>query len=123
VLPAPHDPVTGASIVSPVCTHGQETVAVRMPAHPVARALIALSDLPLAAPSANASTRPSPTTAQHVYADLHGRLPLIIDGGACEVGVESTVVDGTVSPPRLLRPGGISLEQSRAVGGPAWANV
>ncbi|KAF5132049.1 hypothetical protein DV495_001648 [Geotrichum candidum] len=123
VLPAPHDPVTGASIVSPVCTHGQETVAVRMPAHPVARALIALSDLPLAAPSANASTRPSPTTAQHVYADLHGRLPLVIDGGACEVGVESTVVDGTVSPPRLLRPGGISLEQIRAVGGPAWANV
>jgi L-threonylcarbamoyladenylate synthase len=123
VLPAPHDPNTGSSVVSPVCTHGQDTVAVRMPAHPVARALIALSDLPLAAPSANASTRPSPTTAQHVYADLQGRLPLIIDGGACDVGVESTVVDGTVSPPRLLRPGGITLEQIRDAGGPAWANV
>lgn len=123
VLPAPVDAATGRKIVSPVCTHGQATVAVRMPAHPVARALIALSDLPLAAPSANASTRPSPTTAQHVYADLHGRLPLILDGGACDVGVESTVVDGTVSPPRLLRPGGISLEQIRAAGGPAWANV
>ncbi|KAF5103880.1 hypothetical protein D0Z03_000009 [Geotrichum reessii] len=123
VLPAPVDATTGREIVSPVCTHGQATVAVRMPAHPVARALIALSDLPLAAPSANASTRPSPTTAQHVYADLHGRLPLILDGGACDVGVESTVVDGTVSPPRLLRPGGISLEQICAAGGPAWANV
>lgn len=122
VLPAPVDK-EGSPIVSSVCTHGQATVAVRLPNHPVARALIALSDTPLAAPSANASTRPSPTTAQHVFTDLQGRIPLILDGGPCDVGVESTVVDGTVSPPRLLRPGGISLEQIKQFGGPLWKDV
>lgn len=111
------------SPVSSVCTHGQNTVAVRMPAHPVARALIALSDIPLAAPSANASTRPSPTRAQHVLTDLNGRIPLILDGGACDVGLESTVVDATVFPPCLLRPGGVSLEQIKEAGGSGWENV
>lgn len=110
-------------VISPVCTHGQSTFAVRMPNHPVARALIALADTPLAAPSANASTRPSPTKASHVYGDLKGRIPLILDGGSCSVGVESTVVDGTVNPPKLLRPGGISLEQIREFGGKMWENV
>lgn len=110
-------------VISPICTHGQSTFAVRMPQHPVARALIALSNIPLAAPSANASTRPSPTKAEHVYKDLKGRIPLILDGGSCEVGVESTVVDGTVSPPRLLRPGGVSLENIKKYGGKEWENV
>lgn len=127
VLPAPTttDPTSGkvVPVVSSICTHGQETVAVRLPAHPIARALIAMSNIPLAAPSANASTRPSPTTASHVFTDLHGRIPLILDGGPCNVGVESTVVDGTVTPPRLLRPGGISLEQIKLHGGPLWSNV
>lgn len=122
VLPVPLDS-EGHPVVSHVCTHGQDTVAVRIPAHPVARALIALSDTPLAAPSANASTRPSPTTAAHVYSDLNGRIPLVLDGGPCLVGVESTVVDGTVTPPRLLRPGGVSLEQIKHNGGPFWQSV
>lgn len=116
-------PLDSDSDVSPACTVGQPTVAVRMPDHPVARSLIALSDLPLAAPSANASTRPSPTTADHVYHDLQGRIPLILDGGACHVGVESTVVDGLSDPPMLLRPGGVSLEQIREHGGEKWKNV
>ncbi|VVT45918.1 uncharacterized protein SAPINGB_P000956 [Magnusiomyces paraingens] len=120
VLPVP---TTSQNSVSPLCTHGQKTFAVRMPNHPVARALIALSDTPLAAPSANLSTRPSPTSASHVYADLHDRIPLILDGGPCDVGVESTVVDGTVSPPKLLRPGGISVEQIRQQGGPLWQSI
>lgn len=122
VLPVPLD-AEGHPVVSHVCTHGQDTVAVRLPAHPVARALIALSDTPLAAPSANASTRPSPTTAAHVYSDLKGRIPMVLDGGPCAVGVESTVVDGTVTPPRLLRPGGVSLEQIKQHGGPFWQSV
>lgn len=116
-------PLDSESDVSPACTVGQPTVAVRMPDHAVARSLIALSDLPLAAPSANASTRPSPTTADHVYHDLQGRIPLILDGGACSVGVESTVVDGLSDPPMLLRPGGVSLEQIREFGGEKWKNV
>lgn len=116
-------PLTADSQISPACTVGQPTVAVRMPDHPVARSLIALSDLPLAAPSANASTRPSPTQADHVFHDLQGRIPLILDGGSCDVGVESTVVDGLSDPPMLLRPGGVSLEQIREFGGPRWKNV
>lgn len=73
---------------------GQDTIAIRMPAHPIARALIQVCNVPLAAPSANTSGRPSPTTAMHVYDDLNGRIPLIIDGGPCQSGVESTVLDG-----------------------------
>ncbi|KAF8192536.1 DHBP synthase RibB-like alpha/beta domain-containing protein [Pholiota molesta] len=91
---------------------GQDTVAIRMPSHPVARALIALANTPLAAPSANTSGKPSPTRAEHVYRDLNGKVSLILDGGPCGVGLESTVVDG-LHPDgniRVLRPGGITVE-------------
>ncbi|CAI5760348.1 unnamed protein product [Candida verbasci] len=111
------------SPISSYVTANQDTFAVRMPKHPVARALIAISDIPVAAPSANASTKPSPTLAQHVYYDLNGKIPLILDGGACDVGVESTVIDGLSNPPMLLRPGGISLEQIKEVGGEIWKDI
>lgn len=120
ILPVPQPQ---NNVISEICTHGQSTFAVRMPAHPVARALIAMADLPLAAPSANASTRPSPTRAAHVYLDLKDKIPLILDGGSCQVGLESTVIDGTVTPPRLLRPGGISLEQIKEAGGDLWKDI
>lgn len=116
-------PVDKSCPVSSVCTVGQDTFAVRMPNNIIARSLIALSDLPLAAPSANASTKPSTTTALHVYQDLQGRIPLILDGGACTVGVESTVVNGLCDPPMILRPGGLSVEQIKEAGGPQWKNV
>jgi len=102
----------------PYCTTGGlNTVAVRMPDHPVARHLIARAGLSLAAPSGNRSGRPSPTTAAHMLEDMEGRIPLILDGGACEVGVESTVVDMTGDVPRILRPGGVTPEQIAAVCG------
>ncbi|KAK9379367.1 DHBP synthase RibB-like alpha/beta domain-containing protein [Kockiozyma suomiensis] len=123
ILPLPSNPDSDEPVISRACTPGQATFGVRMPAHIVARALIAVSDTPLAAPSANASTKPSPTTAAHVYADMHGRIPIILDGGNCEVGVESTVVDGTVSPPAVLRPGGVSVEMIREFGGEEWRDV
>jgi len=114
----PADP----SCVPPIITAGHPTVAVRMPAHPVARALIATTGTPLAAPSANASGKPSPTRAAHVLRDLGvtGRLPLLLDGGPCAVGVESTVVDGLGEDGalRVLRPGGATVEAlSAALGG------
>lgn len=87
---------------------GLDTVGIRLPAHETARALIALSGCPIAAPSANRSGRPSPTTAQHVMDDMDGRIPMILDGGACQVGVESTVIDMTGSVARVLRPGGVT---------------
>jgi len=90
---------------------GQPTVGVRMPSHPIARKLIELSNVPIAAPSANLSGRPSPTSAQHVYEDLKGRCPCIIDGGDCNFGVESTVID--ISRNLILRPGVITLEHLR----------
>jgi L-threonylcarbamoyladenylate synthase len=96
-------------------TAGLETVAVRVPRHPVALALIRALGSPIAAPSANRFMHVSPTTAQHVLADLAGRVPLILDGGPCEVGVESTVLDLCSERPTILRPGGISLEALRAV--------
>lgn len=100
-------------------TAGHPTVAVRMPAHPVARALIALSDAPLAAPSANSSGKPSATRAEHVVDDLGatGRLRVILDGGPCPVGVESTVVDGLGMDGnlRVLRPGGVTVEDMKRV--------
>lgn len=92
-------------------TGGLETVAVRMPAHPVARVLISRGGRPIAAPSGNRSGRPSPTTAAHMLEDMDGRIPLILDGGSCDVGVESTVVDMTGDIPRILRPGGVTQEQ------------
>ncbi len=105
------------SAVPDVVTAGLDTVAVRMPSHPVARKLIKAAGVPIAAPSANRSGKPSPTTAAHVLADMDGRIPLIIDGGQCEVGIESTVLDMTSAVPVLLRPGGVTLPQLRkAVG-------
>ena len=100
----------GGAVADEVCA-GLETAAVRMPSHPVAQAVIRAAGVPLAAPSANLSGSPSPTTAQDVLADMAGRVPLILDGGACEVGVESTVVSLAGSIPVLLRPGGVTKEQ------------
>ena len=100
-------------------TAGLDTVAVRFPAHPAARALIDAAGTPIAAPSANRSGRPSPTTARHVLEDMDGRIPLILDGGACEVGLESTVIDLTGGKPRILRPGGVTREMIAAVAGSA----
>jgi tRNA A37 threonylcarbamoyladenosine synthetase subunit TsaC/SUA5/YrdC len=102
-------------------TAGQPTVAVRMPAHPVARALVAAAGVPLAAPSANTSGRPSPTSAQHVLDDLAGRVPAVVDGGGCGFGVESTVLDGLRVPPVVLRPGGVAAEELAAA--PEMANL
>ena len=102
-----------ASAVPLITTGGLDTVATRVPSHPVARALIEASDRPIAAPSANRSGRPSPTRAEHVREDLDGRIELILDGGPTPVGVESTVLDMTAEPPMLLRPGGVTLEQLR----------
>ena len=98
-------------------TGGLDTVAVRMPSHPIARALIEYSGVPIAAPSGNRSGRPSPTTAAHMLEDMDGRIDMILDGGACEVGVESTVVDMSGDVPRILRPGGITKEMIAAVCG------
>jgi L-threonylcarbamoyladenylate synthase len=96
-------------------TAGLDTVAVRVPAHPVARALLTAAAVPIAAPSANLFSRPSPTRAAHVMADLNGRIDMLLDGGPADIGVESTVLDLTAAPPRIRRPGGVSLEQLRAV--------
>lgn len=92
-----------------VCA-GLDTVAIRMPSDPFARALIEASGVPIAAPSANTSGRPSPTKAVHVLEDMAGKIELIVDGGSTQVGIESTVLDMTVDPPMLLRPGGVTLE-------------
>ncbi|MCR4437105.1 MAG: L-threonylcarbamoyladenylate synthase [Clostridiales bacterium] len=100
-----------ADVVPRTTTAGLGTVAVRMPSHPVALALIRRSGLPIAAPSANTSGRPSPTCARHVIDDLYGKVDIIIDGGSAAVGLESTVLDITVSPPVILRPGGITPEE------------
>lgn len=94
---------------------GLDTVAIRLPSHPVANALIRCSGLPLAAPSANLSGSPSPTTAKHVLDDMNGRIDAVLDGGVCDVGVESTVITLATEKPRLLRPGGITLEQLESV--------
>ncbi|WP_449538076.1 L-threonylcarbamoyladenylate synthase [Ferdinandcohnia sp. Marseille-Q9671] len=103
--------------VSEKVTAGLDTVAVRMPNHPVALALISASELPLAAPSANLSGKPSPTLAKHVADDLTGKIAGIIDGGATGVGLESTVVDCSGEVPVILRPGGITKEQLEDVCG------
>ncbi|KAF8196900.1 DHBP synthase RibB-like alpha/beta domain-containing protein [Mycena galopus ATCC 62051] len=109
----PSDP----KIIPSIITANQPTVAIRMPSHPVARALIAVANAPLAAPSANSSGKPSPTRAEHVLRDLDGKLGLILDGGACGVGLESTVVDGLHADGaiRVLRPGGITVEDIERV--------
>ena len=96
-------------------TAGLGTVAIRYPAHPVAQALIAQAGLPIAAPSANLSGKPSPTSGRHVWRDLRGKIPLILDAGACSVGLESTVLDLSGDVPTILRPGGVSREQLAGV--------
>lgn len=95
-------------------TAGLDTVAVRMPSHPVAQAIIRESGLPIAAPSANLSGLPSPTTAEHCVRDLTGKVSAIVDGGPCNFGVESTVITLAGDHPRLLRPGAVTLEQLEA---------
>ncbi len=97
--------------VSDVVSGNLPTVAVRMPKSDYARAIIESCGCPIAAPSANLSGSPSPTNAKYVYDDMNGRIPLIIDGGNCEIGVESTVISFAEEPPRLLRPGGVTLEE------------
>jgi L-threonylcarbamoyladenylate synthase len=99
-------------------TAGLSTVAVRIPAHPLAAALLRAADIPVAAPSANRSGRPSPTKATHVYQDLKGRITYLLDGGEAAVGLESTVVDVTQHPPAILRPGGVTQAALEKVIGP-----
>ena len=96
-------------------TGGLLTVAVRMPDHPAAQAVLRASNVPIAAPSANLSGKPSPTTAKDVFEDMNGRIPMLIDGGDCQVGVESTVVDMTRKPAMILRPGGVTREMMEEV--------
>lgn len=94
-------------------TGGLETVAVRMPSDPVANHLIALAGVPVAAPSANTSGRPSPTTADHVYQDMNGKIDMIVDGGPVGIGLESTIVDVSGEIPTMLRPGAVTIEMLR----------
>jgi L-threonylcarbamoyladenylate synthase len=96
---------------------GLDTIAIRMPDHPIALALIREAQLPIAAPSANLSRRPSPTTVQHVLEDLDGRISGVLDGGPTGIGVESTVVDTTGDVPMILRPGGVTAEQIAEITG------
>ncbi|KAF3010701.1 hypothetical protein E8E13_006075 [Curvularia kusanoi] len=114
-------PVPAHTTLAPEVTAGLPTFGARMPRSILALSLLRLCGRPLAGPSANASTRPSPTAAEHVFDDLQGRIHTIIDGGPCEVGVESTVVDGLTRPPSILRPGGVTVEQLRAC--PGWEDV
>lgn len=100
--------------VSYLATAGLDTVAVRMPSHQIARQLLKITDIPIAAPSANLSGKPSPTRGQHVIEDLNGKIPLIIDGGACEAGLESTVLTIYGEHPVILRPGSITKEMIEA---------
>lgn len=106
-------------VVPDETTGGRDTVALRFPSHPVARELIALAGVPVAAPSANVSKHVSPTSAWHVYNDLNGKIPLILEGGDSDVGIESTIVDLTGEEPTVLRPGAITAEEIKAVLGSA----
>ena len=105
-----HKPVVPQEV-----TAGLDTVGMRCPAHPVCRAILTAADLPVAAPSGNTSGRPSPTNMADMLEDMDGKIDGIVDGGPCQVGVESTIIDLTLSPPRLLRPGGVTLEQLEEV--------
>ncbi|MBM7652706.1 L-threonylcarbamoyladenylate synthase [Neobacillus cucumis] len=109
--------------LSEKATAGLETVAVRMPDHPVALALLKTCGLPIAAPSANSSGKPSPTKAEHVLDDLNGKIAGVLDGGATGVGVESTVIDCTGTLPVILRPGGVTKEQLEEVIGKVWEDA
>jgi L-threonylcarbamoyladenylate synthase len=97
-----------SNLVPSEVTAGLDTVAIRMPSHPAALELIERAGVPVAAPSANRSGRPSPTRAEHVLEDMDGRIDMVLDGGPCQVGLESTVVDMTGEIPRVLRPGGVT---------------
>jgi L-threonylcarbamoyladenylate synthase len=103
------------SLIPDIVTAGLSTVAIRMPSHPVARDLILAAGLPIAAPSANISTHVSPTCASHVMDDMEGRIPLIIDGGESEVGIESTVIDVSSDNVRILRPGAVTKDMVEKV--------
>lgn len=98
------------NVVPDITTAGRDTVGIRMPAHNVALQLIHEAGCPIAAPSANSFGKPSPTLAKHVSEDLDGKIPYIVDGGSCKVGVESTIVDLTSEIPLILRPGGVTIE-------------
>ena len=111
-------PLIGTAGISRLATAGLATVAIRVPGHPVAQALLRETAAPVTAPSANPSGRISPTAAAHVAADLGDRLALVLDGGACPVGVESTVVDLAGETPRLLRPGGLDRAAIERLVGP-----
>ncbi|MDR1194461.1 MAG: threonylcarbamoyl-AMP synthase [Peptococcaceae bacterium] len=111
VLPA-------APRIPSIVTAGLDTVAIRVPADPVAQALIGAAGVPVAAPSANLSGRPSPTRALHVLEDMDGRIDVILDGGPCAVGLESTILDLSVTPPAVLRPGAVTLRELRRLLGP-----
>ena len=100
-------------VVPDAVTAGLDTVGMRCPAHPVCRAIIAAAGVPVAAPSGNTSGRPSPTNMADMLEDMEGKIDGIVDGGPCAVGVESTIIDLTEEPPRLLRPGGVTLEELR----------
>lgn len=104
-----------SDLVPKETTGGLDSVALRMPSHPVAREIIKAAGCPLAAPSANLSGSPSPTTAQHVLADMRGRIPAVVEGGSCEVGLESTVITVCTEIPTVLRPGKVTLEELRDV--------
>ncbi|MGI6284243.1 L-threonylcarbamoyladenylate synthase [Neomoorella humiferrea] len=104
-----------SEVIPDVVTAGLDTVGIRMPAHPVAQALIRAARLPIAAPSANISGRPSPTTGLHVLKDLRGKIDAVVDGGPATVGVESTVLDLTAPVPTILRPGGVTYEELASV--------
>ena len=104
-----------AAVIPDICTAGRPKVGLRLPAHAVARALISVSGVPVAAPSANRFGHTSPTTAEHVLADLEGRIDAVLDAGGCAVGVESTVLDPTLDPAIIYRPGGVTLAQLREV--------
>lgn len=104
-----------SEVVPDVTVSGLDTIAIRMPRHNVALALIKESGCPIAAPSANLAGRPSPTKAQHVLEDLNGRIDAILDAGPTNIGVESTVLDLTVDPPQILRPGGTPYEALKEV--------
>ena len=99
-----------SAIVPSVISGGLDTVAIRLPENEIARELIALAKTPIAAPSANTSGKPSPTKASHVFDDLNDKIDMIIDGGSCNIGLESTVIDVTTLSPVILRPGGVTFE-------------
>jgi len=104
-----------STIIPDNVTAGLDTIAVRMPQHPTALALIRAFGFPVAAPSANPSGKPSPTKAVHVFNDLTGKIPYILDGGDCKVGVESTVLDISGKVPRILRPGGVTYNEIKSI--------